>query len=394
MNKKASLSIIFLTVFIDLLGFGILIPILPTFAAKDLGISDFGIGVIVAIFSFVQFIFNPYLGKMSDKFGRRPLILITLLISSISYIIFAFAHSFWMLFFARLLAGVGGSNIGVAQAYVADVTSKEKRSKGMGIIGAAFGLGFVFGPMIGGILSKFGYSAVGFASASFSFLAFGFAYFLLPESIKDKSKSVERKFEIINLSLVKRILTDKVVGLFVIIFFIIVFSMANIYGTFSLMGYKVYNFSDLQIGYLFGIIGLIGAVIQGGLINKLNKIFSDKLLILIGIFLMIPGLGLLPYGQNFLGVAIIASVLAIGTGLLQPTVLSMISKLSPDNEQGSILGMNQSFASLARVLGPLWGGFAYDFIGFQFPFLTGAVFTLVTFLIALVLLNSLVLKES
>jgi MFS family permease len=160
------------------------------------------------------------------------------------------------------------------------------------------------------------------------------------------------------------------------------------------MGYKVYNFSDLQIGYLFGIIGLIGAVIQGGLINKLNKIFSDKLLILIGIFLMIPGLGLLPYGQNFLGVAIIASVLAIGTGLLQPTVLSMISKLSPDNEQGSILGMNQSFASLARVLGPLWGGFAYDFIGFQFPFLTGAVFTLVTFLIALVLLNSLVLKES
>ena len=114
MNKKASLSIIFLTVFIDLLGFGILIPILPTFAAKDLGISDFGIGIIVAIFSFIQFIFNPYLGKMSDKFGRRPLILITLLISSISYIIFAFAHSFWMLFFARLLAGVGGSNIGVA----------------------------------------------------------------------------------------------------------------------------------------------------------------------------------------------------------------------------------------------------------------------------------------
>lgn len=394
MNKKASLTVIFLTVFIDLLGFGVLIPILPTFASKDLGISDFGIGIIVAIFSFVQFIFNPYLGKMSDKYGRRPLILGTLLISSLSYLIFAFAHSFLLLFVARLLAGIGGSNIGVAQAYVADVTTKEERSKGMGIIGAAFGLGFVFGPMIGGFLSNFGYSAVGFASAAFSFMAFVFAFFALPESIKEKSASINRKFEFINIRLTKRILKDKVIGLFVILFFIIVFSMANIYGTFSLMGYKVFHFSDLQNGYLFGIIGLIGAVIQGGLINKLNKRFSDKILILAGLFLMTFGLGLLPYGVNFLGVALVASVLAIGTGLLQPTVLSMISKYSPDNEQGSILGMNQSFASLARVFGPLWGGFAYDFLGYQFPFLTGAAFTFATFIIVVVLLNSKVIKES
>ncbi len=394
MNKKASLSVIFLTVFIDLLGFGILIPILPTFASKDLAVSDFGIGVVVAIFSFVQFIFNPYLGKMSDKFGRRPLILITLLISSISYLIFAYANSFLLLIIARLLAGIGGSNIGVAQAYVADVTTKEERSKGMGIIGAAFGLGFVFGPMIGGFLSEFGYSAVGFASAAFSFMAFTFAFFFLPESIKEKSTVIDKKFQLINFRLAKRIINDKVIGLLVLIFFIIVFSMANIYGTFSLMGYKVYHFSDLQNGYLFGIIGLIGAIIQGGLLNKLNKIFSDKSLILTGIFLMIFGLGLLPYGGNFLGVAVVASILAVGTGLLQPTVLSMISKYSNENEQGSILGMNQSFASLARVFGPLWGGFAYDFIGFQFPFLTGAVFTLITFIIALQMLNSQVLKES
>lgn len=392
--KKASLGVIFLTVFIDLMGFGILIPILPTFASKELGISDFEIGIIIAVYSLVQFLFNPLLGKLSDRIGRRPVIMVSLLFTVFSYILFSFSTTFFLLLLSRILGGFGGSNIGVAQAYIADVTSKEERSKGMGMIGAAFGLGFVFGPMIGGFLSKYGYDIAGLGAAGFSFLAFLFAVFALPES--NINRTVSKKFEIklFDINLTKKTLKRPVIGTMILLFFIIVFSMANIYGTFSLIAYKVYHFSDQQIGYLFGMIGIIGAIIQGRGIRYLSVKFSDRTLILMGTICMSIGLGMIPYGQNFIGVAIIASVLAIGTGMLQPTILSLISRYSPDKEQGAILGLNQSFSSFARVLGPLWGGFSYDFWGYEAPFLTGAFFTLLTFLIALVLLNSRKLQEA
>jgi len=388
-NKNASLTVIFFTVFIDLMGFGILIPILPTFADKILHITEFQIGVIVAIFSLIQFIFNPVLGKLSDQVGRRPIIMITLFITGISYLMFSFANSFWILFLSRLIAGFGGSNIGVAQAYIADITEKSDRSKGMGLIGAAFGLGFTFGPLIGGIVSGYGYEYVGFLSAGFSFMAILFAFFFLPESLKKREKVEKRKLQLINIAEIKNILRLPTIGLLIILFFIIIFSIANIYGTFALLGYKVYNFTDKQNGYLFGISGLVGALIQGYAIRKYSAKFSDRNLILYGGFFMMIGLALLPYGRNFLDASIIVSVLSVGTGILQPTILSMISKYSPDNQQGEILGVNQSISALGRVLGPLWGGFAFEYIGFEFPFLTGAFFTLVTFGIAFFFLKNL-----
>lgn len=393
MKKKASLTIIFVTIFIDLMGFGILIPILPTFASKSLGISDFGIGAVVAVFSLMQFFFNPLLGNLSDRLGRRPIILITQLMTAASYIMFSFSDSFMILFLSRMLAGLGGSNIGVAQAYIADITTKEERSKGMGMIGAAFGLGFVFGPIIGALLSKYGYHVAGFASAAFSFTAFVFALFMLPESNSRKEGSAKHRLKIFDAAYTKKILTHPEIGLLIILFFIIIFSMANIYGTFAILGYKVYHFSDQQNGMLFGIVGIVSAIIQGGLMRYLSNKFSDRSLILTGTVLMALGLGFIPYGINFMGVSIVISVLAIGTGILQPTIPGMISKVSPEDEQGSILGINQSFSALARVVGPLWGGFSYDFIGYQFPFLTGAFFTLVTFLLSYYLLKSERLAE-
>lgn len=393
MKKKASLTIIFITIFIDLMGFGILIPILPTFASKSLGISDFGIGAIVAVFSLMQFFFNPLFGNLSDRLGRRPIILITQLMTAASYLMFSFADSFMILFLSRMLAGLGGSNIGVAQAYIADITTKEERSKGMGMIGAAFGLGFVFGPIIGALLSKYGYHVAGFASAAFSFTAFLFALFMLPESNSKKESTAKHRFKIFDAAYTKKILTHPEIGVLIILFFIIIFSMANIYGTFAILGYKVYHFSDQTNGMLFGIVGIVSAIIQGGLMRYLSNKFSDRNLILTGTILMTLGLGFIPYGVNFLGISIVISVLAIGTGILQPTIPGMISKVSPEDEQGSILGINQSFSALARVLGPLWGGFSYDFIGYQFPFLTGAFFTLVTFLLSYYLLKSERLAE-
>lgn len=388
--RKSSLLVIFLTVFIDLLGFGILIPILPAFASKDLNISDFGIGVLFASFSLMQFIFNPVLGRLSDKFGRKPLILITLFTTVISYLIFSFSNSFILLLVSRVLGGLGGSNIAVAQAYIADVTNKNQRSKGMGLIGMAFGLGFVFGPVVGGLLSNYGYHVAGLASAGFSFIAFLFALFTLKESVK-KSSFEDRnqiRHKIFDVSHTKRILRHPEIGLLIVLFFVVTFSGANIYGTFTLLGYKAYGFSDTEIGYLFGITGIAGALVQGGLIRILTGKVSDKVLILAGAFLLTFGIGLLPYSVNFLGVAITVSVLAVGTGILQPVVLAMISKYSPDEEQGAILGLNQSLSALARVLGPFWGGFAFEYLGYQFPFLTGGVFMFITFIFSIFLLNS------
>lgn len=388
MKTKASLSIIFITVFIDLLGFGLLIPILPTFASKELAITDFEIGIIVASFSFMQFIFNPIIGSYSDKVGRRPIILASLLITSISYIVFSFATSFLILLFSRMLAGFGGSNIAVAQAYIADVTTEKERTKGMGMIGAAFGLGFVFGPMLGGILSQYGYEVVGYFSAGFSFLAFLFATFFLKESIVKKQTNMRRNVNVFSPKAYAVLLKDKRLAYFVLIYFVIVFSMANIYGTFALLGFKVYNFTDKEIGYLFTVIGVVGAIVQGGLLRKLSKYTGDENLVLAGIFFMMIGLAGLPYGITFLGVAIIGGFLAIGSGILQPTLLGLVSKEVNQESQGTILGLNQSLAALARVLGPLWGGIAYDYIGYQFPFLTGGLFTFFALIFSFYFLNS------
>jgi len=387
-KNKASLGIIFLTIFIDLMGFGILIPILPTFASKELGISDFGIGSIVAVFSLMQFIFNPMMGKLSDKIGRRPVILVTQLMTAVSYIIFAFSNSFLLLFLSRMLAGLGGSNIGVAQAYIADITTKEERAKGMGIIGAAFGLGFVFGPVIGAILAKFGYHIAGIGSAFFTLSAFTFAFFRLPESLKEKKSDDKLKIKLFDFVFAKQVLTNPSISFLIILLFLIIFSIANIFGIFALLGYKFYHFTDQQNGMLFGIVGLVGAIVQAGFIRSLSQRLSDKTIVLIGILFMIVGLTLIPYGGNFTGVAIAISIMAVGSGVLQPIIPSMISKYSPENQQGAVLGFSQSISAFARVLGPLWGGFSYDMFGYQYPFLTGAFFTLITFIVSFFMLKS------
>lgn len=393
MKSKATLSIIFITIFIDLLGFGILIPILPTFASKTLNISDFGIGVTVAIFSLMQFFFNPILGKLSDKYGRRPIILSTQSLTVVSYLLFAVSNSFALLLLSRALAGIGASNIGVAQAYIADITTKEERAKGMGMIGAAFGLGFVFGPVIGAFLAQYGYHVAGYGSAIFSFSACVFAFYKLPESLDAQKSKSELKLRVFDFGLMKKVILNPSVGFLIILFFMIIFSVANIYGTYSILGFKVFHFTDQQIGILFGISGLVGALIQAGFIKMLSTKFSDRGIVLIGLIALMIGLALMPYGQNFTGEVIALIILSIGTGILQPIIPSMISKSSHESQQGTILGVNQSLSALARVFGPLWGGFAFDYLGYQSPFLTGAIFTLIVFIVSIFFLKPVINQQ-
>ena len=387
MHKKASLTVIFITVFIDLMGFGILVPILPTFASIELGISDFSIGIVIGIYSLTQFLFNPIMGKISDKIGRRPVILITLLITSASYLLFSFSDSLMLLLLSRILAGLGGSNIGVSMAYIADITSQEERSKGMGLIGAAFGLGFVFGPVIGGWLAHYGYIYAGFASAAFSAIAFVFAFFALPESHTKRDEKRKIIPKIFDLKYTRKILKIPTLGLLILLSFLRVFSEANIYGTFALLTFKEYGLADRDTGFLFGIIGIMGAFMQGGMIRFLSGKYSDKSLIALGTLLMALGLAALPFGINFTGLVVIVMILGIGTGMLQPVLLGLVTKYSPENQQGSVLGLNQSFLAMARVLGPIWGGLSFEILGYSAPFLTGGIFTFIMFLMIIFLLK-------
>jgi len=374
MKNKSALFLIFLTVFIDLLGFGILIPILPSFAIKELGVDEAAIGIAIALYSFVQFIFNPILGKISDKHGRKPVIVVCLLINALGYVIFAFTTSYLVLLISRVVAGIGGSSIAVAQAYIADVTTKENRSKGMGLIGSAFGLGFVFGPLMGGFLSKLGYMETGLASAAFSFIAFIVTMILLPESNINRAEVVETKRKIFNIDAILKAFKHPSLAILITLFFILTFSFANIYGTFALLGIQVYGFTDLQNGYMFGIIGLSSAIVQGGLIGPITKLLGKKRILVLGSFLIMITLAIIPYAGNFLWLAVDGIFLSLGTGMLQPTLLSLISEVTSEAEQGITLGVNQSLSALARMFGPLWGGITFEYLGYPFPFLTGAAF--------------------
>lgn len=390
MFKNKSLLIIFFTVFVDLLGFGIVIPIIPNFASHELQVSDTNIGIIIAIYSFIQFLFNPVVGKLSDKFGRRPVIISTLLISSFAYMMFSIADSFWILFLSRAIAGLGGSNLGAAQAYIADVTSVDERAKGMGLIGMAFGLGFVMGPVIGGFLAEFGYFWVGFASAITSLIASLIAVFYLKESLPPEKRShSELKIKIFDIKTARGVLRTPVLGSIILLFFIGVFAISNIYGTLTLLGVRQFNFTNSQVGFLFGIMGGMGIFIQGFLIGKIIRHFNEKKLFVASIVFLMVGLFLIPLGHNFTGVSVALVILSFGSGIIQPVAFSLISKMADEKHQGTVMGINQSMASLGRVLGPVWGGFSYDYIGYQYPFFTGAFFMLIALFISINVIRKL-----
>lgn len=377
--------VIFLTVFIDLLGFGIVIPILPTFGQNVLMMNETLIGFSVAIFSLMQFIFNPLWGRLSDVYGRKPILIFGLGGNVISYVALGFVvsgvfKSITLLFIARALAGFFSANIGAAMAYISDVTPPKDRSKGMGLIGTAFGLGFVFGPFIGGFLAKrFSYEFPIFLSAGLSAIALVLTFIFVSESLP---KELRRKISYASFSLKEgwnklvTALKHPHVGFLILLYFIIVFSISNIFSTFQLFAESKEGFSyDIEgVSYLFAYSGLVGAITQGILIRPIVKWFDERKVFVAACLIMGIGLGTIPLANHHL-ISLLISILfmSFGNGLLLSIGLGLISKFTNPDEQGGILGLTQSLASLARFIGPAWGGVVYHYISFAAPFLTGGV---------------------
>ena len=383
-NKRSKglspISVIVLTVFIDITGFGIIIPLLP-FYANEFQAGPTALGVLIASFAIMQFFFSPLLGKASDKKGRKPILLISLLISFISFTIFSFANSYLMLLFSRIIAGIATERA-VAQAYIADVTDHKTRTKEMGKIGAALGAGFIIGPAMGGILSTYGFSIPGYAAMILTVINILFVISFLPEPQRVKEKTIE---SISKSSGYLRGLRDSLrkplLGPTLLILFFVTLAFSTIPVIVPLLSIDFFNFNSLELSYVFIYIGLIQIVMQGFLINPLSKRFGEEKLIALGPVLMAAGTLLMPIFQNVPIFFLANAVLAAGFGIINTSIPAFLSKRISLDEQGSILGVAGSVASIANIPGPLIIGLIYDVAGSFVPFLISAVMLVVAFLI-------------
>jgi multidrug resistance protein len=362
-------AILFFTIFFDLLGFGIVIPILPNYV-KEMTESDFLVGMPVTLFALSQFFFTPIWGSLSDKYGRRPIILISLVLSLIAYFVLSFADSFLMLLFARILSGIGSGNISAAQAYISDVTDPKDRAKSMGMIGAAFGLGFIFGPPIGGFLMEdFGFSSIGHFCMLLCALNLILAYFFLPESLKERRYEV--KINLLPIKDYRYVFSKPLLPFILFIGFIYTAGFFLFQIPSTLMWKERFHFSEKEIGWIFTFIGVCTALVQGGMIGFLNRWFGEKKLLFWGnVLLALSVLGI-PFVSKayFIPVELILLFgIAVANGCVGPSALSVVSQIAPEKEKGLVMGIYQSFSSLARAAGPILGSSLYG-ISFFTPFL-------------------------
>jgi MFS family permease len=397
--RKASLLVLFLTVFIDLIGFGMVIPFL-SFYAREYGASGTTVGAVVGIYSIMQFFFAPIWGRVSDRIGRRPVILISLTASCTGYFLFAVAHSLALLFVSRIIAGVGGANIGTAQAYIADSTTLENRAKGMGLIGAAFGLGFILGPPLSGILSTVGIHhglhgnfLPGIVAGSLSLVALCLALFVLGESKKPDTtvrSGIPPQFD-------RRIWAElgshRLLASIMVTLFLTLLGFAGMETSVTLHARDRFHFTPMQLAYFFLFMGVIVAIIQGGLVGRLAKAFGERTLIAVGTASYTLGLLMVPSVWRVPLLYVVAFFISIGTGLCYPCLTSLVTKASPANEHGSMLGIATSVGSLARFVGPILIGFFYDLAQARGAFYGGAVLTFAAFLIALMMIRSMPIPE-
>jgi MFS transporter, DHA1 family, tetracycline resistance protein len=354
------LVIIFITIFIDLIGFGMVIPILPFYAQTDpFNASPFVIGLLVSIYSWMQVIFTPILGHLSDIYGRRPILFISLLGAAAGYFVIGFANSLAVVFAGRVISGITGGNISTAQAYIADVTSRENRARGMGLFGAAFGLGFILGPALAGILSKYGISVPFYFAGALSLVNAIALYLILPESLKPEARK--------HASNGRRRIADLLESLRDPVFRIIALTYFLLITAFSIMTYSFVLFSDFTFGYgpeengyLFAYVGLISIIMQGGVFGFLAGRFGEARLAVFGCLVLSASLFALPFSNpafgGLAGLLLVSAFLSFGNAFATPALGSLASKNAEEHEQGRIMGVMQSGASLARAIGPTIGG--------------------------------------
>jgi len=384
MKSGSPLLVIFLTVFIDLIGFGICLPLLPKYAERY-GAQGWQIGAAMGVYSLMQLVFAPWWGQLSDRIGRRPVLLVSNFGSIIAYGLFGLSASyigdtgFWILIGSRIFAGICGANLSVASAYIADVTTPEKRSKGMGLIGMAFGLGFILGPVIGSQAFKhFGLAGPGAVAAGICALNFLLGCFILPETRKkDAAPAIRRP----RFAQIRHVLGMKEVGFLIGIYFLGTFAFTAFESTLPLLLDTKLHYDEEHVGYVFAFCGIMAAMVQGGGIGRLVKSFGERRLIGASLLVVAVSLVLMPLANSLPTMLAALAVFAIGSGINRAPTMGLISQLSPADEQGTTLGIAQSAGTLARVLGPTVATTLYD-LWLPAPYLACATVALLAGLLA------------
>lgn len=359
--KRLPILLIFITILIDLIGFGIVIPVLPYYiGAEPFNATPVTYGWLVASFSIMQLIFSPILGRLSDKYGRKPVLFFSLLGTGVGFLILGFATTLWLVFLGRILDGVTGGNISTAQAYIADVTTPENRARGMGMIGAAFGIGFVLGPAIGGILSPYGLAVPFYFAAGMAFVNAIVLYFVLPETVKRGEHTAEQVSEG-RFAVLFKYLRDPRLGLLITIYFLVTVAFSILTTAFIIYTAYRFRYTARQNGFLFAYIGIVGALIQGGLMGIVTKKLGEHLLVIIGTVLMAVSLFFIPLvgpeSGGLAGLMIGIAVFSFGSAFAGTPLIAIASKSVSDREQGVAMGVMQSAASLGRAVGPALTGF-------------------------------------
>lgn len=397
---------LFSVVVVDLIGFGIILPLLP-FIATHFKASGFQIGCLFSVFSLSQFICSPWWGKLSDKIGRRPIILIGIAGTFISYFLFATAQSFEMLFFSRMLAGVMGGNLAAAQAYIADVTTKEERSKFMALFGASFGVGFTLGPAIAsltmsswflesGFYQQFSilnnyqpYAVPGMIACSFSCISFLLAIFFLTEPARASTQdNASNKYSsLLTLSFWKMLSKHQISLLvFLLGMFVLAFSQANLYASLPMMCQQVLGMNSSNVGILYAIMGLSSILVQGVILRELIGRIQEKYLYIVGAAVAVIGYVLLARASSFEHVMMALVTLTVGMGFCVPLLQTAISRNTASDQQGFMMGASQGMSGLGRVVGPVWGGTLFE-ISVKLPFVATTAVMMLTFIPAYFLMK-------
>jgi DHA1 family tetracycline resistance protein-like MFS transporter len=368
--KNKALLTIFLIVFIDLFGFGIILPLLP-FIAEKYGATPLQIGLLASSFSFFQFISSPILGRLSDRFGRKKLLIISQIGTALGFIVLGVANSLPLIFLSRIIDGVTGGNISIAQAYIADVTTEKQRVRGMGLISAAFGMGFIFGPAVSGLLAPYGYSVPAYFAAGISVITVLTNILFLKESVNTK-KTEHEKSTGFTFTRFKEAISHFPIGILIAAFFVLNLSFSVLQGVFAIWTQHTFGFGARQNGFLFTYIGVIAVLTQLFLLPFLSRKIKETKLLIYAIFVMAFGFLILPL-DGLLSVYIALLIIASTNGIVNPTVQSLASKSVHRAEYGGTLGIFQSVGSLGRIFGPSFGGTVYDFAGVNYPFFLSSI---------------------
>ena len=384
-HNRRNLAILFFTMVVVMMGFGMIIPILP-FYIIEFGAGGSAMGVLMATYAIMQFIFSPIWGGVSDRIGRKPVLMIGVLGNAIAQILFGFSTELWMLIAARILAGIlSSATLPTAMAYIGDSTSEKNRGGGMGIIGAAMGVGMVLGPGIAGWMATFSLSAPFFLAAGLSFLALGFIFLILPESLPPEKRSESiSKISGPQLKALWSALFSPI-GFLLFLSFLVSFGLTNFESVFGLYANASYDYGPQQVGGLLTFIGLVSAVVQGGLTGPFTRRWGEVTVIKVSLLGSALGFALMVLAESFVAVLLTTGFFVTSNAMLRPSVSALISRRATMG-QGVAMGMNNAFMSLGRSTGPLWAGFIYD-INLSYPYWSGSIIMLAGFIISMIKLK-------